>query len=73
MFSFDLNTLNVVLLRDLRTLLDDLVKRYPLVSWVAVKENPANRIYERVIKQYGGYVESNDRLNFYYIETHKEN
>ena len=63
MFSFDLTKPNPVLLRDLQNLLNDLLKRYLSVSWTAVKENPANRIYESVLDEYkqeGFQVKTND-------------
>ncbi len=53
-FSFDVKRPNPVLFRDLKELLDKLVKEYKEVTWVAVKENPANDIYEKVIKAYDG-------------------
>lgn len=63
MFSFDLSKPNPVLLRDLQSLLDDLLEKYSSVSWTAVKENPANRIYESVLDKYkreGFQIKTND-------------
>jgi hypothetical protein len=53
-FSFDLKHNNLVLLRDLKYLLDQLVEQYIGVSWTALIENPANKIYEKVLKDYQG-------------------
>ena len=74
MFSFDLKKLNSVLLRDLRGLLDKLLEEYPEVTWVAVKDNPANKIYKRVLDLYGGKVNSIDggRLLEYCVYQKKE-
>lgn len=52
MFSFDLDKPNLVLLRDLKNLVDRLLTEYSFVSWGAVPENPANRIYERALAEY---------------------
>lgn len=52
MFSFDINKPNPVLMGDLQTLIEKLLDQYGYVSWQAVKENPANRIYESVLKRY---------------------
>ncbi len=52
MFSFDLKRPNPVLIQDLKTLIDQLLNEYFEVTWVAVKENPANRIYEAAMNFY---------------------
>ena len=52
MFSFDINKPDPVLMKDLKSLLDNLLKQYPQVSWEAVKENPANEIYQFVLNEY---------------------
>ena len=53
MFSFNgSDRINPVLIRDLKSLLDDLLTKYPIVSWAAVKENPANKIYIRALEEY---------------------
>jgi hypothetical protein len=43
-----------ILIRDFDPLIDELVKKYDKVSWRAVKDNPANKIYQRVIEKYDG-------------------
>ena len=69
MFSFDLSKPNPVLLRDLRNLLDKLIDEYKEVTWIAVSDNPANKIYNRVLDFYNGKVNSleNGRLLEYCI------
>ena len=53
MFSFNSSSrINPVLIRDLKTLLDELLTKYPIVSWGAVKENPANKIYAKALEEY---------------------
>ena len=70
MFSFDLSKPNVVLLRDLKNLLDTLLQRYTSVSWRANFNNPANEIYEQVLEEYGNkgfkVKKSNREKGFYY-------
>ena len=56
MFSFDLNSNNVVLTRDLLDLLKYLLKKYKAVSWKALAENPANKAYEKIVKKYNGEI-----------------
>lgn len=52
MFSFDLDRPNPVLIQDLKRLIDELLSQYKEVSWVAVKANPANRIYRAALNYY---------------------
>jgi len=54
MFSFYPDKSNVVLLRDLRVLLKDLLSKYERVFWSAVEKNPANVIYRKVNEEFGG-------------------
>lgn len=68
MFSFDINRPNPVLLRDLESLIKDLLEKYSMVSWVAVKENPANRIYQKAIEKYNGSKSEFGNLVQYSIE-----
>ena len=65
MFSFDLDKLNVTLMRDLKTLLDNLLEQYPLVSWAAIEENDFNDSYRYVLKTYNelGYKTSEYKDN----------
>lgn len=67
MFSFDINRPNPVLLRDLKDLIYDLMDEYQEVSWVAVKENPANRIYQRLVDDIGGRVTPYENKLIYQI------
>lgn len=67
MFSFDINRPNPVMLRDLETLINMLLNKYGVIFWGAVKENPANRIYERAIEKYNGTKEEHDNLVYYTI------
>ena len=67
MFSFDINRPNPVMLRDLETLINMLLNKYGVIFWGAVKENPANRIYERAIEKYNGTKEEHDNLIYYTI------
>lgn len=74
MFSFNLSRPNPVLLRDLKLLMDKLVEKYSVVSWMAVAENPANTIYQKVIHSYEncvGNVETLDNGNLLYSICHK--
>ena len=72
MFSFDLNKPNVVLLRDLYKLLDYLITKYDEVTWAAIKENPANKIYKSAINKYSGIIDdSNDKIVVYTIKSKK--
>lgn len=78
MFSFDINRPNPVLMKDLKSLLDSLLKQYSQVSWEAVKENPANDIYQFVLNEYdekGFTVDKSDAQNgilIYKIKKIKE-
>lgn len=56
MFSFDLSRPNPVLIRDLKMLLDKLINEYKEVTWIAVADNPANKIYRQAITDYKGKV-----------------
>lgn len=49
MFSFDITRPNPVLIKDLEELLNDLLNKFDSVSWVAVKENTANKIYNMAL------------------------
>ena len=72
-FSFDVKRPNPVLFRDLKELLDKLIEEYKEVTWIAVKENPANDIYEKVIKVYNGTRKDiNDKLFEYSIVSKEE-
>lgn len=77
MFSFDENRSDTTLVKDLKSLIDILLKEYPVIQWTALKDNPANRIYQRAIKEYGGYCydddEENSDLVVYEIESEKYN
>ena len=68
MFSFDINRPNPVLLRDLELLINMLLDKYGIISWIAVKENPANKIYQRAIDKYNGSKEEYNNLIQYLIE-----
>ena len=73
MFSFDLNKPNIVLLRDLHKLLEQLLSKYEEVTWAAIKENPANKIYKSAINKYFGTIdESDDKVVVYSIKSKKE-
>lgn len=67
MFSFDVNRPNPVMLRDLETLINILLDKYGVIFWGAVKENLANRIYERAIEKYNGTKEEHGNLVYYTI------
>lgn len=62
----------VVLIKDLISLLDNLINTYEKVSWSAFKENPANKIYQKAIEKYNGNVveECNE---FHYTIKQKDN
>lgn len=73
MFSFDLSKPNIVLLGDLHKLLKQLLSKYEEVTWAAIKENPANKIYKSAINKYSGTMdESDDRVVVYSIKSQKE-
>ena len=73
MFSFDIFRPNVVLLRDLKSLIDTLLEDYYKISWIAVKSNPANKIYEKVIENYKGKsFDLDDRIIRYVIQNKEE-
>ena len=67
MFSFDIDRPNPVLLRDLEMLINMLLDKYGVIFWGAVKENPANRIYQRAIEKYNGTKEEHGNLVYYTI------
>lgn len=52
MFSFDLKKTKPVLAGDLLRLIEKLRETYVEISWMAIKENPANKQYEQAIKLY---------------------
>lgn len=54
MFSFDLSRPNPIILKDLRDLIYDLQNDYPEVRWLALKDNPANKIYRKFLDEIGG-------------------
>lgn len=60
MFSFDITRPNLVLIKDLRKLLENFLSKYKEVSWAALKENPANKIYKAAIKEYNGQFDDSD-------------
>jgi hypothetical protein len=69
MFSFNPSQgSDAVLIRDLNNLLRDLVQKYNRVSWSAMKDNPANRIYEKAIEIYGGTMKEKKEEIHYCIE-----
>ena len=57
----------VVLIRDLITLLDELVEKYDKVSWAAMKDNPANKIYKKAVEKYSGHIDEDGELIHYTI------
>jgi len=70
MFSFDPSKgSGSNLVRDLDNLLKDLIKQYEKVSWGAMKDNPANRIYKAAIKKYGGEIQERGDIIRYSIES----
>jgi len=68
MLSFNpLQSSCVVRIRDFNILLDDFIKKYKKISWSAMKENPANRVYQEVIENYGGNMKEQDGCIHYCI------
>ena len=72
MFSFDTNRPNVVLLRDLKVLVDVLLEQYSKVCWIAVKDNPANKIYEKVVQDYNRKTFAIDNSTIRYVITKED-
>ena len=72
MFSFNIFRPNVVLLRDLKSLVDTLLEDYYKVSWIAVKGNPANKIYQKIINDYKGTSFDLDNKIIRYVIRKKE-
>lgn len=54
MFSCDPKSNGAVLMRDMLNLIKDLQKKYATIQWMAIKGNPANRIYQALIKKENG-------------------
>jgi len=73
LFSFDLSQAAVVLFRDLIILLDELVMKYKKVSWLALKANPANKIYQKAIEKYNGTMEEIGNELHYCIDNTNAN
>jgi len=70
MFSFIPETGGgTILLRDMSVLIEDLLHKYGLVEWVAYPGNPANKIYDKVIKQYNGKMKDFNGELRYSIES----
>ena len=68
MFSFDLSKNNPVLAADLVRLLNKLQETYVEINWDAVKENPANDQYKKIIKLVNGTVtEVSDKFYHYSV------
>lgn len=55
MFSFDIDYPNVTLARDLSNLIPDLRKKYTVIKWDSIEENPANKSYKKIAIKNGGY------------------
>lgn len=73
MFSFDLKKPNPVLAGDLLRLIEKLRKTYVEISWMAIKENPANKQYEQAIKLYNGTIEEVSEKYYRYNIKGKNN
>lgn len=72
MFSFNPSHGSAaVLIRDLDKLLSELITKYNKVSWLAMKVNPANRIYQKAIENYGGSINDEGDEIRYCIEKGK--
>ncbi|MGN0729142.1 hypothetical protein [Treponema sp.] len=54
MFSFDIDHPNVALARDLSNLIPELKEKYTCIKWDALKENPANKAYQKIARENGG-------------------
>lgn len=54
MFSCDVSRNNNVLLHDMLNLIKELQRKYASVEWDAAKDNPANRIYQRLAQKEDG-------------------
>ena len=54
MFSFDIDHPNVTLARDLSNLIPELKQKYTCIKWDALKENPANKAYQKIVNKNGG-------------------
>lgn len=58
-----------ILIRDLSRLLTELVEKYKKVFRSAMKINPANKICQRAIQQFGGSCKEDGDIIPYYIEN----
>lgn len=56
MFSFDLSKPNSVLASDLIKLIKNLQQKYAEINWCALKENPANIQYKKIMEKLNGSV-----------------
>lgn len=66
MFSFDSSKNNPVLAADLVRLLNKLQETYVEINWDAVKENPANDQYKKIIKLVNGTVTEVSNKSYHY-------
>jgi hypothetical protein len=73
MFSLNPQGVAPVLIRDLTGLLDTLIAQYDKVSWDAMRDNPANKIYQSAIKKYGGTATENGDEVHYSIPGNPQN
>jgi len=73
MFSFNPNRSATVFLADVIHFFDELTKTYKKITWAAIKENPANKIYQKAIEKYGGISEVKGNEVHYRIETTSPN
>ncbi len=66
MFSFNSDRNNPILAADLIRILKKLRETYVEISWEAVKDNPANEQYEKVINTFNGTVKEVSSKFYHY-------
>jgi len=70
MFSFDLSRPNPVFIRDLENLINKLFNDgFEKISWSAMPQNKANKIYESAINKFNGTCWTKDNLVYYEIKN----
>lgn len=65
MFSFNLEKFNITLAKDLITLIPELLEKYKAINWSAMKENPINKAYKKIIHEYDSKKEFNGKIREY--------
>ncbi|MBP5601620.1 MAG: hypothetical protein J6X78_02735 [Treponema sp.] len=73
MFSFDIERNNPVLAADLIRLLNKLRESYIEIRWDAIKENPANEQYKKIIEKLNGTVKEVSGKYYHYTIPGKIN